>query len=84
MGGYIFKFPHFFASVTAYDEDHVEAQLAPILREFDLLSKCVEDINGADVRKLENNVLETPLDEPVQGQLLAKTDTMRERWVISL
>jgi len=61
--------------------DHVEAQLAPILREFDLLSKCVEDINGTDVRKLENNVLETPLDEPIQGQLLAKTDTMGERYV---
>jgi len=77
--GYIFKFSHFFASVIANDEDHVDAQLAPILRKFDLLSNCVKKINGADVRELENNVLETPLDESVQGQLLATTDTMEER-----
>jgi len=39
----------------------------------------VEDINGADVRELENNVLENPLNESVQAQLLATTDTMGER-----
>ena len=73
----IVPFCHF--CCTIFDEAHVDAQLDPVLKTFDLLSNCVDDINGADVRELENNVLENPLDESVQAQLLATTDTMGER-----
>ena len=68
---------------------HVEAQLDPILKEFDLLSdclkkidsegSCVSDINGEDARKTEKGVLDSPQDISKQNKLLTLTTDMAAR-----
>ena len=58
---------------------HVEAQLAPVLKKFELLSDCIADINGKEVRDLEKKILDDPRRSPARDDLLKITATMEER-----
>ena len=58
---------------------HAEAQLDPVLKGFKLLSDCIADINGKNVRDLENKFLKNPLESTARDDLLKITTTMEER-----
>jgi hypothetical protein len=59
---------------------HGEALLPPALKHFNVLSNCVNDINGDDMRAIESAIQTSPHDAAAQRQLRERTNLLMERY----
>ena len=55
---------------------HVDAQLPSKLKDFRVLSTCVKDVDGDDLRAIELAIQENPKDVAAQKQLSERSNSM--------
>jgi hypothetical protein len=65
-------------------KDHTTQDLAPILRDFKLLGACVADLNGDDMKAMQQRITENPSDLEAQQELLARTNAMTEKYMAAI
>jgi hypothetical protein len=59
---------------------HSDPLVPPALASFRVLSECVKDVNGDDMRQAEWDVQKTPLDVGVQLELRQRTGLLSQRY----